>query len=346
MGKALYYAARAAGRTAVRTRNQQIRSREAAIRRQEKEEYVNSKCEEAETLNDNIKQLFEKYRQISDYICFPDIKIDFESKKKQFTNNKFEYKDKPKYIDNASKIIVPKESKLEKIFKSKKDKRVNSELLKENQIKKDKECFEKNLLNYEKEKESAYSNFLLNEEKRKQEIVNDNLKVDELKEKYFNHDKEAFQTIIVDITKEMCDLCSAFHLQRYNLEYDSSTGKLFVQVFLPVYTELFEYSKVRYIKSTDEMEYKLLSESEAYKELKYILPRLAYGFASMYYGTDEGNYFNKVIIDIMYCSNTSISLCVTKDEHDTKSVEEILSNNARIFNSLNDSKISYNDSTT
>ena len=151
MSRAFYYAARAAGRAAVRERTRVIQANQRTYVRQQKEAYLNLRLSDAEKENERIKRKIEEFINYCEQILKNVTTINFDNLKKQFIPKDFVFRDKPMFIDNSSKIVVPKEIWIEKIFKFLKKKRLILQKLKQDQMKVDRENYENLVKKYEKD---------------------------------------------------------------------------------------------------------------------------------------------------------------------------------------------------
>jgi len=334
-----YYGARAFARELNRQRNQHERSMEAAARREAKEKMYSNGYEKEAQENNRLELQKRMCFHYADLMIKMKPYFNFELLKEKYIPSEFEYKDEPEYIDRASAIIVPKEKKIEKIFKSVKNKRIDLEEKKKEQIESDKKDFEKRKDLYNTEKENALKKFKEEEEKRAKEIEIKNKNVDKFEELYLNNEKEAQEQFLLTLLTNYLSHHKTTMFANANIGYTSSNKTIILELEMADVHEYFEFSNCKYVKTKNELSYSYYKDSEIKKEFTVLLPKIAIGFCNLFLGNDLNNSIDNMIVNILYNEIYLVSFKISKEEYkqlDLRNLGDLnkINNDMRIFKSL------------
>lgn len=334
-----YYGARAFARELNRQRNQHERSMEAAARREAKEEMYSNGYAKEEQENNRLELQKRMCFHYADLMIKMNPYFKFELLKEKYIPNEFEFEDEPEYIDRASTIIVPKEKKIEKIFKSVKNKRVDLEEKKKKQIESDKEDFEKRKKIYNSEKANALKKFNEEEEKRKNKIEVQNKNVDKFEEQYLNNEKEAQEQFLLTLLTNYLNEHKTKMFANANIGYTSGDKTLILELEMADVHEYFEFSNCKYVKTKNELSYSYYKDSEIKKEFTVLLPKIAIGFCNLFLGNDLNNSIDNMIVNILYNEIYLLSYKISKEEFEKLDLRNLgdlnkINNDMRIFKSL------------
>src|SRR5574344_1060284 len=108
MGRNFYYAARAAGRMAVRERNRMIQAQQRENIRIEKTNYLDSRILETQKMDSDIKRRIDDFNDFCTNLLNKLVLLKFEDLKKSYLYTDFKFRTAPIYIDNSCKIVVTK----------------------------------------------------------------------------------------------------------------------------------------------------------------------------------------------------------------------------------------------
>lgn len=315
MSRAFYYAARAAGRAAVRERTRVIQANQKTYVRQQKEAYLNLRLSDAEKENERIKRKIEEFINYCEQILKNVTTINFDNLKKQFIPKDFVFRDKPMFIDNSSKIVVPKEIWIEKIFKFLKKKRLILQKLKQDQMKVDRENYENLVKKYEKDLEQAKIKYNMEEASRKKDIDDFNFKIDNLKTNYLEGNNDAITNFYNIAIKENNINRNIKFIKNYQIKYFENTKKIILEINLNNVDEYIKYSGYKYVKSRDSIEPVLALKKDVQTYLLHMLSCVTIGYLKFIFNNDIGNNLNEVIVNSKYYDNYFCSILMKKESY-------------------------------
>ena len=349
MRNSVYYGARGFAREINRQRSQHQRSVERAAR---KEAAIDEANYDATLENSRLKEIRNGYYSLVSNFMHNEVSFDLNMLKKNYIKNSFVFRDKPVFVDSASKIRVPNHKYLEKIFPSLKEKRIFKEQLKELNDKEDKKKYEESLGKYELQKEKAYSKFLEKEKNDKKEIEKFNKAITTLKEKYMDKDEDSIISFYDNLVSKLFENYDfSKMLDSYYLSYNPSKGNIIVTIIVKNLLDFFEYSQCVIGKVTT-TSYELISRNfdkeETKEELELLLPKLAIGIANNFIENDKENFLNNVIVNFKYidcwqdCVYAVSSIFEKYDfeSYDLDMNEDVdhLISNMKIFNGIDEIK--------
>lgn len=314
MRNSFYYAARAAGRAAVREQTRVRQANERAAKRQQKEEYLNHRLKQTDDLNNKINNSIGNYVDACGSILNYNEILNFEEYKKEYEPKPFSFRPEPSFVNNADRIIIPTESWLEKIFKSKKEKRINCEIQKAKQIDRDKDNYQEALLRYNEDLIKAKKNYNIEEEKRKREIESHNNSIDLWEKNYYLGDTEAVNNYLNEIISDIGSYPDVLLVKNYELEYIPKEKKIVLEITLNDFNELFIYSGYKYVKSRDSIEPLLMNKKDIKKYIDLLFSSVAAAYLKLLFNNDTANLVDCIKLDIKDSfQNLSIN-SITKKE--------------------------------
>ena len=336
MRNSIYYGSRAFAREINRQRSQHQRSMEAAIRRAEREEIYEEGYNEAKVENERLQSIKQNCFDYAENMMTMDPYFDFDLLRNKYIEEYFIYnKVKPKYVDNASLIKVPKQSKLENFVKPLQNRRLNLEKkFKEQQII-DQNNFNERLEAYNEEKEKARFDFEKDEKLRKKKIEAQNKRVDKFEKDYYNHSVGIQEKFLNTLLNKYLQSYTTNMFDKYEIKYDDIDKTVVFDLTMSDVYNFFEYSKCKYIKTRNELSYSYYKDSEIKKEFINLLPNIALGFTNLFLNNDLNNSIDCVFINIIYNEVCLLSLVVTKDEFKVLNAYHLEDlKNIRLFKSL------------
>ena len=314
MRNPLYHAARAAGRTAVREQNRVRLANERAIKKQQKEDYLNSRLNETENLNKHIYNNISNFVNACNSICRYNRTFDFNNYKKEYEASTFSFRSKPIFINNADKIIIPKESWLENIFKSKKEKRIECERKKSKQIEVDKINYENALMKYNDDLAKAKDEYAIAEDKRKMEIEDYNNNIELWEKNYYLGERKAVIRYLSTLISEFNLRIEFPFIKSYDIDYSSKERKLFIELILNSHNNLFVNSGYKYVRTRDVIEPIIMNKKDIKKYLTMMYSDIPLGFLKLFFENDDAKIIDVIEINVRSDNQNKYTISISKKD--------------------------------
>lgn len=347
MRNSVYYGARGFAREINRQRSQHQRSLERAARKEAAIEEANY---DASLENARLKEIRNDYYSLVNSFMNNNISFNIDMLKKEYKEKTFNFKDRPVFVDTASKIKIPNHKYLEKIIPYFKEKRIFKEQLKEQAMKEDKKTYEQAVKRYEINRDKAYSSFLKSEKKAKEEIEKYNKTINALKEKYISKDKDAIISFYNHlITKLFENFDFSKMLDSYYLSYNPSDNEIIVTIVMKNLLKFFEYSECvvdKVTMSSYTLASRNFSQAETKGEITLLLPKIAIGVINNFIKNDNEDFLKNIVVNFKYIDfwNDCVYAVSSRfDKYDFESYDldvkrdiDHLISNMKIFNGIDE----------
>lgn len=281
----------------------QIKVYNAHLREQakaEKEQYVALKLEQAEKMTAELLQSYKKYTQIiANQLETTEI-FTFDNLKQLYEEVEFVFlEEEPTkdiaYLKTDNLVQVPKENWLEKIFASRKEKRLS--IIEENNIK-IQEFYKEIMVEYEKRKQSEKSEWETTENLKRIEIDKNNTEVDSLGQAYLSGDEEAILAYI-DILFSVYNF-ALDTIVEHQSGYNKYVKKLIIDLHIANKEEIFEAEGYKYIKQRDEFDTIKMKVTVLNERMKSLMIEVCIATFHLLYRNDIANHFNIITVNVFY----------------------------------------------
>lgn len=297
----------------------------------------------AKYTNSNLKDSMDteailKTKNVEDKYRLYDKLVEFEIDQEQFSfdllmkryiEEKFEYKLSYPEKNSPELLKVPKESWLDRIFKSRKRHRL--EIIEKNNaiIEEANQKYIDAVNTYEQNMKLAYSEWLKQENEKKRIIDEYNKKIENWKWRYYCGDVEAVKAwiqCIINSIKPVGDV--KFIIQS---KFNEDNGELYLKIVINSLYEIFASSEYKYFPRKRELRPIEMKVRERIAHSRNLIENILYSFLYKFYYNDIGNIINKITIDVMSDELIVGSCwCSKKDGKYAKNQEKIIIDSCQI----------------
>ncbi|MFI3214552.1 MAG: hypothetical protein R3Y24_14630 [Eubacteriales bacterium] len=284
----------------------------------------------AEDLTNDLLSKYEFYNKMSDQLLQKrnEFIFSFESVKRQYETVDFYYaKEEPvlrnSVIESPNLLEVPKETWMEKIFTSKREKRLSviaqndstvERIKKENQDRKEEVllAYQKELEEYEKAMKEAKELWIKSECQQEIEIQAWNESVSYQENEYANGECESVEKYVKNLITTY-----DYHgdiIEHAEVGYNKHYGKIVVDLYIKNRNAIFIGAGYKYLMGRDEIDIIKIKVSELNIFVKKLTTELNLATILLLVINDKMNHLEKIIVNVYHEQVCCVSTSVSKEE--------------------------------
>lgn len=244
-----------------------------------------------------IQDKYHLYNGLTEWEIAHQRQFSFDSLIKKYVKKIFQYESCYPEKDTPELYNVPKECWLERIFKSKKQHRL--EVIEKNKaiIEEVNQKYLKAIAEYEENKKMAYENWIKQETEEKRMIDENNKRIENWEQKYYCGDTEGVNQwiqYVIDSIKPVGDI--KFLITNRFIEQGRN---LYLKVAINSLYEIFAFSEYKYLPRKREIRAIEMKVRDRIAHSRKLIENILYSFIYIFYYNDIGNVINKLTIDVV-----------------------------------------------